>query len=136
MLDLFNNKVAFLKKKPKMGFIAVIFVFVVLLILLYYICKVKIYDQYQTKGLVACSSTCTITVLIPSDLSYDEIWLNNKYFDYELIGKELQVDEENLESYFKLTLSTTEALTNNEIVNLSFYYNKQRIITKIKEKMF
>ena len=119
-----------------MGFIAVIFVFIVLLILLYYICKVKIYDQYQTKGLVACSSTCTITVLIPSDLSYDEIWLNNKYFDYELIGKELQVDEENLESYFKLTLSTTEALTNNEIVNLSFYYNKQRIITKIKEKMF
>ena len=97
MLDLFNNKVAFLKKKPQMGFIAVIFVFIVLLILLYYICKVKIYDQYQTKGLVTCSSTCTITVLIPSDLSYDEIWLNNKYFDYELIGKELQVDEENLE---------------------------------------
>lgn len=136
MLDLFNNKVAFLKKKPKMGFIAVVLVFIVLLILLYYICTVKVYDQYQTKGLVTCTSTCTITVLIPSELSYDEIRLNNKYFDFEVMGKELQVDEENLVSYFKLTLSTTASLTNNEIVNLSFYYNKQRIITKIKEKMF
>lgn len=136
MLDLFNNKVAFLKKKPKMGFIAVIFVFIVLLILLYYVCKVKVYDQFQTKGIVTCASTCTITVLIPSNLSYDEIWLNNKYIHFEEIEKELQVDEENLESYFKLTLATSEALTNNEIVNLTFYYNKQRIITKIKEKMF
>lgn len=136
MLDLFNNKVAFLKKKPKMGFIAVVLVFIVLLILLYYICTVKVYDQYQTKGLVTCTSTCTITVLIPSELSYDEIRLNNKYFDFEVMGKELQVDEENLVSYFKLTLSTTASLTNNEIVNLSFYYNKQRIVTKIKEKMF
>lgn len=136
MLDLFNNKVAFLKKKPKMGFIAVIFVFIALSILLYYTCKVKVYDQYQTKGIASCNNTCIITVLIPSKLSFDEIWLNNKYLDYELIGKELQVDEENFQSYFKLTLSTVDPLTNNEIVNLSFYYNKQRIITKIKEKMF
>ena len=119
-----------------MGFIAVVFVFIVLLILLYYVCKVKVYDQFQTKGIVTCASTCTITVLIPSNLSYDEIWLNNKYVHFEEIEKELQVDEENLESYFKLTLATSEALTNNEIVNLTFYYNKQRIITKIKEKMF
>ena len=61
------------------------------------------------------------------EINIDEIVENNI---------ENKVDEENLESYFKLTLSTTEALTNNEIVNLSFYYNKQRIITKIKEKMF
>ena len=35
-----------------------------------------------------------------------------------------------------MVLSTSNNLNNNEIVDLNFYYNKQRIITKIKNKMF
>ena len=136
MIDLFNNKTAFLKERPKIGFIIVIFILLILLILLIYMCKKEIYDSYQTKGLVSCTDTCTITTSIPSNLEYEYIQINNKYLNYEILGLELIVDEENLITYNRLTLSTDLSLSNNEIVDLTIYYNKQRIITKIKDKMF
>lgn len=136
MIDLFNNKTAFLKEKPKMGFIIVILILLILLILLIFICKKEIYDSYQTKGLVSCTDTCTITTSIPSNLEYDYIQVNNKYLNYEILSEKLIVDEENLITYNQLTLSTELSLSNNEIIDLTIYYNKQRIITKIKDKMF
>ena len=39
MLELFNNKTAFLKKEPKIGFLVVIVFLILLLFLLLYICK-------------------------------------------------------------------------------------------------
>ncbi len=136
MLDLFNNKTAFLRMKPKMGFTVVILIFFILLYLIIYISTKEIYDHYQTKGIVNCQNTCTIKTLLPSNFNFEQIALNNKYLDYTIISKELIVDEENYQTYFELTLSTEEDLTNNEIVDLNFYYNKQRLIVKIKEKMF
>ncbi len=136
MLELFNNKTAFLKKEPKIGFLVVIVFLILLLFLLLYICKKEIYDSYQTKGFVTCDQLCNILVVIPSDLNFDKIAQNGKYLNYEITSKELKIDEENIQTYYELTLSTDESLSNNEIVILNFYYNKQRIITKIKEKMF
>ena len=136
MLDLFNNKTAFLKEKPKIGFIIVMLILLILFSLLLFICKKEIYDSYQTKGLVTCIDTCTISTTIPSNLDFEQVLLNNKYLNYEIISQELIVDEENLETYDKLTLSIDISLSNNEIIDLIFYYNKQKIITKIKDKMF
>lgn len=136
MLDLFNNKNAFLKLKPKLGFYIVIMILLILLGLLIFIYQEDIYDNYQTKGLVNCTKSCTITTAIPSNLDFEKIALNNKSITYQIIHKELIIDEENYQTFYELTLSTNESLMNNEIVNLNFYYNKQRIITKIKEKMF
>ena len=136
MLDLFNNKTAFLKKEPKLGFSVFIFLVMILLFLLFYVSSKEIYDTYQTRGIISCTNTCSVTTVIPSNLNFEQIALNNKKLDYQIINKELKVDEENIETYYELTLSIKEPLTNNEIVNLIFYYNKQRIITKIKEKMF
>lgn len=136
MLDLFNNKTAFLKKKPTIGLSIIIFLLFILLFLLAYVCKKEIYDNYQAKGIVSCNETCTITTAIPSNLNFEQITLNNKNLNYELISKELKVDQGNYTTYYEIILSTQESLLNNEIVNLNFYYNKQKIITKIKEKMF
>ena len=48
MLDLFNNKTAFLKKKPTIGLSIIIFLLFILF-LLAYVCKKEIYDNYQAK---------------------------------------------------------------------------------------
>ena len=136
MLELYNNKYAFLKKKPSIGFAAVIILILILLWLLIYMCKKEIYDSYQARGVASCNDVCTITTAIPSSLNFEQIILNNKNLDYELISKELKIDEANYLSYYEITLSVKESLLDGEIVNLNFYYNKQKIITKIKEKMF
>lgn len=136
MLDLYNNKQAFLRLRPKIGFIIVLIMLVMLLSLLIYICQKEIYDHYQTKGIATCHDSCIITTAIPSNLDFEQITLNNNYLNYEIKNKELKIDEENYQTYYELTLSTSLSLENNEIVDLNFYYHKQRIITKIKNKMF
>ena len=136
MLDLFNNKNAFLKIQPKLGFYIVVIMIIILLGILIYICQKDVYDHYQTKGIVSCTTICTIKTAIPSNLNFEQISLNNQYLNYENINRELVVDEENYQTYYELTITTNQKLTNNEIVDLNFYYNKQRIIIKIKDKMF
>ena len=137
MLDLFNNKVAFLKLKPKISFLIIIFILLLFLGLIYYTYKKEIYDTYQTRGIVSCEDTCNIITAIPTNImDFKKIMLNNNYLSYQLKSKELKVDENNYISYYELVLSTPLSLTDKEIVSLNFYYNKQRIITKIKDKMF
>lgn len=136
MLDLYNNKNAFLKKQPKYEFIIVVLSASLLLWLLYYMCSNYVYDHYQTKGIVLCDDKCIIKTTVSTEIDFEKINLNNKDLNYEIIEQELIVDEENYLTYYELTLSIEDNLTNNEIVDLNFYYNKQRIITKIKEKMF
>ena len=137
MLDLSDNKVAFLGKRPKLGFIVVMIILVILIMFLIYICGNETYDNYQTKGIVSCDGSCVIKTAIPSNLdNFEQIALNNKMINYEIVSRELVVDEDNYQTYYEISFETDKTLTNNEVVSLNFYYNKQRIITKIKEKMF
>ena len=93
MLDLFNNKVAFLKSKPKISFYIIIFILLLFLGLIYYTYKKEIYDTYQTKGIVNCEDTCEIITAIPTNIiDFKEIMLNNNYLSYDLISKNLKVD--------------------------------------------
>ncbi len=136
MINIFNNKEAFLNEKPKYGFIVVILLIVVFLLIILYMCKTDIYDNYQTKGYISCNDSCVVITTIPSNLSYEKIDLNNKSLDYEIVNSELILDEVNYETYYKITISSSYVGQNNEIVDLNFYCNKQRIITKIKNNMF
>lgn len=136
MVEIYNNKQAFLNKKPKGLFIVFLSLSLILLVLVILTYKIKIYDNYQTKGIVSCDVECLITVYIPTDISFEKIEINNKNIGYEIISQEIQIDEENFVSYYKLTLKTDYKLTNEEIINLNFYYNKQRIIKKLQTNMF
>ena len=48
-------------------------------------------------------------MVIPSDLNFDKIAQNGKYLNYEITSKELKIDEENIQTYYELTLSTDES---------------------------
>lgn len=137
MLDIFNNKMAFLAKQPKREYIFIVFFTIIFSIIIGYTYNKKIYDTYLTKGIVSCTTeVCTIKTAVPTNVDFKQVFLNNESLAYEIISKELLVDEQNYITYYEIVLETTLTLTDNEIVDLSFYYNKQRIITKIKDKMF
>lgn len=136
MLDIFNNKISFLRLKPQKIFILILFFLIIFISLIIFMIKNSIYDNYQTKGYVTCEENCTIVTAIPSNIDYNMIYLNDFKINYEIISKELKVDEENFISYYEMEISCDRKLNDKEIVKLNFYYNKQRIIQKIKAKMF
>ena len=137
MLDIYNNKIAFMKETPQSLYPTIYFLILILGIFIYAISKTKIYDNYQTKGYITCSNTCQLTVLYPSNINYNEIYFNNKKLLYDVLDEQIVLDEENLISYKKLILLFKENIfQDKEIIKVNFYYNKQRIITKIIKMAF
>ena len=117
MLDLFNNKIAFLKKEPKMGWFFVLIIILILLSLLHYICKKEIYDCYQTKGIATCTDECILTSAIPTTIHFDHITMNQKNLDYEMISKELKIDEENYQNYIDNNFSVFNSPRLNKVIS-------------------
>jgi len=136
MFNTYHNKTAFLNKKPKKLFLFVLVFITFLILFLIFSIKLECYDHYRTKGYVDCEESCVIITAIPSNIEYQKIKLNNKKWNPTLLDKKLEIDEEQMISYYKLTLSSREKRMNKEIVDLNFYYNKQRIIKKIGNLMF
>ncbi len=134
MINIYNNKESFLREKPH--FLEVIVFFLILLIggIIVLLYEIKIYDNYQTKGYTLNDNI--ITTVIPSNLTFSKIYLNNKEIKYEIIEEKISIDEEKMVSYKTLTLKINQNLKANQIIDLNLYYNKQRIISKLQEKMF
>jgi len=136
MSDIYNNKEAFIKLKPKGLFTVFIFLTIILFALFISTFKIKIYDNYQARGYVNNDGITLITTFIPTNINVEKIQINNKNIDYEIIENEVIIDEENYLSYLKVVLKTDTSYENKSIVSINFYYNKQRLKEKIKEKMF
>lgn len=136
MLELFNNKEAFLRIKPKRLIIFYLIMIVLFGVASYYMINTKVYETYQTKGYSICDNECLVVVLIPNNLTFDKISLNNKFINYEIISQELKLNEELMTTFFELKLKIPQKLTNKEIITLNFYYQQERLIKKIKDKMF
>ena len=105
----------------------------ILLIIGYFLIKTKIYDHYKTKGY---TKNNLIITYLPTNITYDKLFINNKEISCKIKSKELKVDENTLTSYNELSLDCLKQFSDNEIVDITFYYNKQRIITKLKDNMF
>lgn len=134
MVDILNNKESFLRTKPHMLCLILIILlsFIILLVLSI---KIKVYDNYETKGIYTCNNECYLEVVVPSNIFYQEIEVNKKLVSFKVLSEDLEIDKDNMISYIKLKLDLDSTFKEQEIVDVNFYYNKQRIITKIKEKI-
>lgn len=135
MISIQENKQSFLALKPKKSklFIFMILIFFSLLILSI---KIKVYDNYQSKGYVSCNNRCTLTTILTTDIDYNEIYISNKKKTLELESSLVKIDEEQYISYRELIFKLDDSYQDGEIVQVNFYYNKQRFIQKIKKLIF
>lgn len=136
MLEIYNNKKSFQNLKPKNLWLLALLIFITILSLIIISIKVKTYDNYLVKGYVKCNEICYVITLVPTSLDIENLKINNKKVNYEILNSEIKLDEENMISYNEITLKPNIKLQDKEILNLNFYYHKQRIITKIKNKIF
>ena len=137
MLDIYHNHVAFKNLKPLnfTYFIVLLTIMISLIILMLF--KTKVYDHYASKSYVTCEDTCTLDILYPSNINYDYIQFNNKNLTFNIIGEEIIIDEENFQSFKKQSLTfTNNVFKNQEIINVDFYYHKQRLLNKLLKLLF
>lgn len=135
-MEFKNNKMAFYKYQPKKLFFLIMLLAFILFFLFYLSSKTKTYDHFITKGLVVCDKECIITVFIPTNIEPLKIKLNEKIIDGKITNKVLEVNQDEMVSYYRLAINCNEDLGHNEIVDLNFYYNKQSVFKKIRAKIF
>ncbi len=136
MIDIYNNVTAFISLKPRKFLLLGLSLLFILMVSFFLLSFTKISDNYPTKGYVTCDKDCILMAYLPSDIPLEEVTFNNKNYDYEVLNTEIYVPEPSIVSLKKITFKVKHKFQNNEIVNLNFYYHKQRIIVKIKDLMF
>ena len=136
IISIYHNKEAFIKEKPRKTYFLLIFIVLTLIIILKFTYNTKTYDNYRTNGIVTCNEECLIKTYIPSTLTPELLKLNNKSVTYRILTNEVITDEANYVTYQALAIKVESKLKDQEIVTLDFYYNKQRIIVKLKDKIF
>ena len=136
MENLFQNKQAFLRKKPKNLFLVSVVLIIILLIILVISLKVEVYDHYLTRGYVNCSENCKIIVVVPTNIDIQKIKYNNKYIEPNILSKTIQIDEENVSSYYLYNFANIDGLEDKEIIEFNFCYNKQRLLKKFINSIF
>jgi len=136
MESLYQNKIAFLNEKPKNLFLISLSLMVFLLITSILSFKIEVYDHYLTRGYVDCSEHCKVIVVVPTNINIQKIKLNNKYIKPNILSKTIEIDEENVVSYYLYHLSNDYDFADKEIVDFNFCYNKQRILKKFINSIF
>lgn len=135
MENLYQNKEAFLNKKPRNLFlIAIIFMVFIIFILLVFL-KIEVYDHYLTRGYIECSDYCKAIVVVPTNIDIQKIKINNEYIKPIVLSKDIQIDEENVISYYLYNFQM-ENVQDKEIIDFNICYNKQRILKKFIDSIF
>lgn len=123
-----------LNKKPRYNF-KFILVLLIVIIILVYIINLKIFDVLNLKGIV--SNDIMILNILADDsdtiINGKYLIINNKKYKYKVVKiNPIEMDEKNYIMYQRLELEIAKKLRDNEIVNLTFYYNEKKIKEKIK----
>ncbi len=136
MTEIYNNKTAFLRMAMFPFHYLIAFLVLIFLIVIILMFKIEIYDTYPTKGIVSCQTNCVVTTYIPTSIKDFTIRVANEEVNFQIMEEEIKTDEENMISYNYLKINISGDFKDKEIIDLTFHYNKQRIITKLKERIF
>ena len=131
--NLNNNKYSLLNIKIKYKW----FIFISLIVFISLIITsihIKTYDSYKYKG-VALDNKIYINVnsdTINKVIKSDFIKINNKKEKFSILSVgNLQYDEVTFTNYQSVIISTSSSYIDNLSIDVTFYNNKQRIITKV-----
>lgn len=129
------KKLKLLELKPKNHSLLYIIFFIAFIVLVIFSYSFKTYDVYNTTGIVKCDETCGINITLPynkTDILNNESYIkfqNEKYsiniIDYEEPYLNNDIPLEDIVLY-------TDMKTEAKVINFQILYNKQRIITKLK----
>ena len=123
-----ENIIAFINIKPKNLKWLIIIMGITLLISLIIISKIEIYDNYQTIGKV---ENGYLMIEVPQAIQIEKIIINMQDQPFEIISK-TKIDQ----STNKYTISLSTINKDQEIINLNIYYNKERIIDRIRKEVW
>ncbi len=131
--NILENKYALLNLKPKYSFV-IVFSILLFLLIIFFSIYYKTYDSFKVTG-TYLNNQISIT-LLSSDtkniIESDYLKIKNQKYKFSIQSiSQAEYEVITNTSYQKVALSTSGSFFDNEILEITFYKNKQRIISKI-----
>lgn len=131
-----NNYYELLNIKYK-NHIIIYLILIIIFILLIVSLNIDSYDEYKTYGVYKNKTLIVSIPVINSDnlLTGKYLQINNKKYNYE-INKISDLYVENYINYEDFEINIEKSFLENEVVEITFYSNKEKMIKKIKRVIF
>ncbi|MEG1892391.1 MAG: hypothetical protein RR189_00675 [Bacilli bacterium] len=131
MNNMYNNYQKLLKIKHHNYFLLIV-VITLISVFISYISNYKIYDKFNTYGVYKNGAIILNVEMEYSDTLFENniLKINKKEVDYEIVSLSDLLFDKNI-NYQEVILKTKETYQENKILNLTFYYNKEKIFKKI-----
>lgn len=101
-----------------------------------YLSKLEYYDTFTYKGI---ANNGVIYVSVPSDyldtlINGDFLIIAQEKYSYEVLSLgEVEINKDNYLAYQMVSLKINKEFLNNEVVTLTSYAHREKIITKLKK---
>lgn len=131
MNNMYNNYQKLLKIKHHNYFLLIVII-TLISVFISYISNYKIYDKFNTYGVYKNGAIILNVEMEYSDTLFENniLKINKKEVDYEIVSLSDLLFDKNI-NYQEVILKTKETYQENKILNLTFYYNKEKIFKKI-----
>ncbi|MEG0976962.1 MAG: hypothetical protein RSF02_00225 [Bacilli bacterium] len=131
MNNIYNNYQKLLKIKHHNYFLLIVII-TLISVFISYISNYKIYDKFNTYGVYKNGAIILNVEMEYSDTLFENniLKINKKEVDYEIVSLSDLLFDKNI-NYQEVILKTKETYQENKILNLTFYYNKEKIFKKI-----
>ncbi|MEG0794424.1 MAG: hypothetical protein RSG95_01375 [Bacilli bacterium] len=131
MNNMYNNYQKLLKIKHHNYFLLIVII-TLISVFICYISNYKIYDKFNTYGVYKNGAIILNVEMEYSDTLFENniLKINKKEVDYEIVSLSDLLFDKNI-NYQEVILKTKETYQENKILNLTFYYNKEKIFKKI-----
>jgi len=128
-----NNYQSLLKIKYQHAYYFLLMIISIFLIS-YFICQKEVYDKLNALGVYKNGYLVINVALNNSDTIMNEntFYLNKKKYYYEIFSlSEILYDYQTFQNYQEISLKIDGKFKENEIVNLTIYYDQEKLGEKI-----
>ena len=117
-----------------------IIIYMLLILLIFFLIFIHIRETYDTLNIYGIYDQDLIVLEVPLDnsdkiINSSYIIVNKEKYDFSLKSIS-EIKEKNFVNYQTYYLDVDNSFQNNQVLLITFYYNKQKIVQKIYEAIF
>lgn len=132
-MKTYNKHIKFIYDKPKKIIFVISLYFVVFTLFILLAMFTKIYNKVELKGIVLDNK-----IIIPSTLDNislvsksKKIKIDNKYYKFKILEYSEVYNDGNINLQDVTLSSNIKNKSNNQVVEITFYYNYERLFKKL-----
>ncbi len=138
MMKKYDSNIKFIYSKPKPSTVVILFYMIFLNLVIILALTKEVYSKIQVKGIVTNSNIVIPTTLdnISKISISDKLKIDSKEYKFKILNYSELYTEGNVNIQDVIINSDVKNKKDNQVIDITFYYNKEKLIKKIWRGVF